>query len=360
MPNSKNVLVCPLDWGMGHATRMVPVIDLLIKSGAKIFIGADKRPMAYLMQRFPGCSFIQLPGYSVNYPESGSMALSMIKAYPEMVAASKKAKQLLKKIITNNKIDIVFSDNRYELSSDQAYSVFITHQLNIQTPGLTVVGKPFINKKIYNFIRKFDELWIPDFEKEPSLSGVLSHVQKMPLNNFHFIGPLSRFSLVKPITPVETLDLLILLSGPEPQRTILEQKLIEQALAIDLKTVVLQGKPEDKDSFEVDKIKLVSHLPDEEIAGLISKAKHIVCRPGYSSIMDLAVFGKKAIFIPTPGQTEQEYLAKRFREKGICYSTKQQSINLDAALIESVRYSGFQSSSGLKNLEKRITDLLSK
>jgi uncharacterized protein (TIGR00661 family) len=360
MSKSKKILVCPLDWGLGHATRLVPVIDQLLKLGADVFIGADNRPFAYLRQRFPECTFIQLPGFSVRYPANGSMALAMIKSYPEMLSTSKKAKLLLEEIIKENKIDIVISDNRYELSSDLAYCVFITHQLNIQTPGLSKVGKPFITKKINSYIRNFDELWIPDFEKEPSLSGKLSHNLKLPVNNFHFVGPLSRFSLVKAKPSSEKPGLLVLLSGPEPQRTLLEELLINQAVHSGIKTTILQGKPESAGSSENRNVKLISHLPDDELVWLIKEAKTIISRPGYSTIMDLAVLGRKAIFIPTPGQTEQEYLANRFMKTGICYYSNQSGFKLDEALKQSEQFIGFAPIKNTPNLEKTIGELFLK
>lgn len=360
MAKTKNILICPLDWGLGHATRLVPIIDLFIKKGATVFIGADNRPLAYLKQRFPELRFIRFPGFVPKYPANGSMALAMLKSYPEMVSESKKAHTLLQKLIRKNDIDIVISDNRYELSSKLAYTVFITHQLNIQTPGISFVGKPFINKKINSYIRKFDELWIPDFNEEPSLSGRLSHTSKMPISNFHFVGPLSRFSLVKPKPSSEKPRLLVLLSGPEPQRTLLEQLITEQALETELKTIILKGTPEFADTVEIKNVKKIPHLPDDEIAILIKNAQTIITRPGYSTIMDLAVLGKKAIFIPTPGQTEQEYLAKRFMKMGICFSSRQAGFNLDQALQQSEKFIGFAPIKNTPNLEKTVGDLFLK
>jgi uncharacterized protein (TIGR00661 family) len=360
MSKTKNILICPLDWGLGHATRIVPVIDLLLKKGSRVFIGADNRPLAYLKQRFPEANFIQFPGFVPKYPVKGSMAVAMLRSYPKMIAEAKKSHSLLQGLVRENNIDIVISDNRYELSSRLAYTVFITHQLNIQAPGISSLGKPFINNKINSYISKFDELWIPDFKEEPNLSGRLSHSTKMPVSNFHFVGPLSRFSLVKPKPSSEKPEFLILLSGPEPQRTILEQKLIEQAMDSGLKTVVLQGKPEASENVEIKNVKLVSHLADEEFAGLIETAEIVICRPGYSTIMDLAVLGKKAIFIPTPGQTEQEYLAKKFITTGICYSSTQSGFNLKQAIRKNREFIGFAPTKNTSNLEKTVNELFLK
>lgn len=359
MAKTKNILICPLDWGLGHATRLVPVIDLLVEKGATVFIGADKRPLSFLKQRFPNLRFIQFPGYSPKYPENGSMALTMIKSFPEMLSESKKAHALLQELIKENEIDIVISDNRYELSSKLAYCVFLTHQLNIQTPGISRIGKPFIHKKINSYIRRFDELWIPDFEGEPNLSGRLSHSSKIPNSKYHFVGPLSRFSLVKPETSSEKPEILVLLSGPEPQRTLLENLLVDQALQLGMETLILQGKPELSETNEIENVKFIPHLQDKQLAGLIKNAGAIICRPGYSTIMDLAVLGKKAILIPTPGQTEQEYLAMVYKKSGLFYSEKQNDFNLKRALLENKNYTDFCLKTETQVLRKRINEILS-
>ena len=358
MPPQKTILVCPLDWGLGHATRMVPVIQLLLDKGAKVIIGADHRPLSFLMQRFPDCEFVKLPGFTPVYPKDGSMALVMLKSFPQMRAAAHKAHELLQKIIAEKQVDIVISDNRYELHSEKARSIFVTHQLDIATPGITAPAKPIIRGIIKQYIRKYDELWIPDFEEEPNLSGKLSHIKNMPVSHYHFIGPLSRFSLVNAEPRTEKTEILALLSGPEPQRTLLEDLLIRQIAASGKKAVILQGKPEETPEPQTGNIKLLPHLPDAKLAGLIKCAGTIISRPGYSTIMDLAVLGKKAVFIPTPGQTEQKYLAERFKNKKIFYSEPQKSFDLHRALKEQEKYKGLSMDLHFGGLKERIRSVL--
>jgi len=358
LAKNKTILICPLDWGLGHATRMVPVIDLFLKQNARVIVGADNRPLAYLQQRFPECEFIQFPGFEPFYPKSGSMAVAMLKAFPKMLAAAKSANRFLQELIFENKIDVVISDNRYELHSEQAYTVFITHQLNIKTPGITKPGKPLIKKIINDYIKKHNELWIPDFENRPNLSGDLSHIDKLPLKNHHFIGPLSRFSLINKPGPSKKIELLILLSGPEPQRSQLEEMLTKQVLATNYQTIILQGKPELTEEKTISNITIIPHLRDEMMAELITSAENIICRPGYSTIMDLAVLGKKAIFIPTPGQTEQEYLAARFKKEKLFYSETQKAFNLQPALSQQIDYPGNIHLSKSEHLNQRVEYLL--
>jgi len=358
LKNRRTILACPLDWGLGHATRMVPVIELLEKKGAKVVIAADNRPLEFLKQRFPELEFVKLPGFVPEYPEKGSMALSMMRSLPKMLRQAKNSNLLLQKLIQEKHIDTVISDNRYELYSGKVPSVFITHQLNIQTSGWQKLADPAIKKTINSYIKKYDELWIPDLEGEENLSGELSHIQTMPIENTHFIGTLSRFSNLKIKPATEKIDLLILISGPEPQRSLLEEMLIKQALQTNLKTVILQGKPEISAIVETDNIKVIPHLPDVELAGLIQSAKVVLSRPGYSTLMDLAVFEKKAVFIPTPGQTEQEYLAKRLLKQGLAFSQKQNEFDLTNALQQAEKFSGLTQLKSDDVLEKRIEKLL--
>lgn len=287
------------------------------------------------------------------------MTWAMIKAYPKMLKQAEISKKLLDEIILKKNIDIVISDNRYELYSKNAYCIFITHQLNIQTPGLTKIADFFIQNKINNYIKKFNELWIPDAEGEANLSGKLSHNIRFPNNNTFFIGPLSRFSLLPQNEIVKTNDLLVLISGPEPQRTILEKKLISQALESGLATVVLQGKPELYEVQQNKNVRIISHLNDTEIAGLINSSKIVIARPGYSTMMDLSIVGSKAILIPTPGQTEQEYLAEKYLKEKLFYSEKQKNFSLSRSLEKAKKYEGLSLTWDNKKLIERIEFLSS-
>ncbi len=358
MSTKKTILVCPMDWGLGHATRVVPVIEVLKKLPVKLIIGADNRPFEFLKQRYPELEVIKFPGYVPRYPVKRTMTLKMISEMPEMIRQADKAHLMLEELIDEKGIDLVISDNRYELWSKKVKTVFITHQLNIQTPKYGKVAKPALRQMIYSYIKKHDELWIPDFEGEPNLSGELSHIDKYPVENYHFIGPLSRFRYVTKKPVKKDIDLLIILSGPEPQRTILEVKLKDQAFRSGLQTVILQGRTEEKHHIRMENIEIFSHLPDDEFAGCLTAAKTIVCRPGYSGLMDLVWFGKKAVFIPTPGQTEQEFLAESLKQKGLYYYQNQKDFDLQQALARAESYTGMTMKNDIDVLEKRIDLLL--
>ena len=359
--NKKNILVCPLDWGLGHATRCVPLIHQFIAEGHQVIIGADNNPLAFLKQEFPQLKSITIPGYEVNYDEKGS-SLQLLYESIQFLKFIKKEHALIDAIVAEHNIDRIVSDNRYGLWSTKIESIIITHQLYVKAP----LGESFVHKKIEKLIRKFDQCWIPDVEGTPNLSGDLAHLK--PFNHSHqFIGPLSRFSALRALKherrstlKIEAeYDIIAIISGPEPQRTVFEKLVFNQLKQAHLKAVIVRGLPsqnvtanchpkpakgETKAAVKREEIssqsqndgtlKIFNHLPTEELFNYLQKSKVVVSRAGYSSIMDLATLGKKAILVPTPGQTEQEYLADYHIGKGTFYAQKQSEFDLEKAVQE--------------------------
>lgn len=335
MLKGKRILICPLDWGLGHATRCIPIIRLLLEKNAEVIIATDKQPLALLKKEFPSLKFIVFKGYEINYSRTNSMVLSMFFSIPKIIRAIKREHIELNRIIDENNIDVVISDNRYGCWSKKTKSIFITHQLMIKSP----FGENFLHHKILKYIKNFDECWIPDYEGADNLSGELSHKYKIPANTF-FIGPLSRFKFVKNLEM--EYDIMAIISGPEPQRSIFEKQVAEQIYKSDLKALVVYGIPEKEIKIETKQnVKMISHLSAIEMEECISKSKIIIARSGYSTIMDLATLGKKAFFVPTPGQTEQEYLAELLKSKKVSFFQNQKIFDLQLAMSESEKYSGF-------------------
>jgi uncharacterized protein (TIGR00661 family) len=355
LESKKRILVAPLDWGLGHATRCIPVIRQLLEQDAEVIIAADKRPLELLKNEFPTLEFIVLPGYNIHYPQKGSMALQMLWQIPKLLAAIKREHAQLEEIIKQKIIDAVISDNRYGLWSKQIPCIFITHQLFIKAPFGELILHT-INKR---YINRYTKCWVPDIEGTGNLSGELSHNKKISLNTF-FIGPLSRFS--SNVTATEKWDILAILSGPEPQRSVFEKIILDELRTTKLKCLVVQGIPEKNDSKKLSgHIEIVSHLNSTEMNKMIIASELIISRPGYSTIMDLSVLGKKAIFIPTPGQTEQQYLAKKLNEEKIALFVQQNKFNLTAALTKVKSYKGFTATQPENNtLKKGIENLLRK
>ncbi len=362
-------MVCPLDWGLGHATRCIPIIHEFLTNNYKVIISTSGKQKILLQQEFPNLTFLNLKGYGIEYPKSGSMALKMLLQLPKINAKIKEEHRWLAKIIDEHQIDLVVTDNRYGLWSNKVKSILITHQIFVKAP----FGGWMIEQILKRHFDNFDEIWIPDIQGENNLSGDLSH--KKPLSEkFKFIGLLSRFSnkiVTSSVPPFcgtyrEEFDFMAILSGPEPQRTIFEKLVIEQLQKTQLKAVVLRGLPETnvianceernrKQSARIneiassvllprndDRIKIFNHLETNEFLNYLQKSKIVISRSGYSTIMDLTVLGKKAILVPTPGQTEQEYLAKYHFKKGRFYTQKQPEFDLEKGLNESQNFRGIK------------------
>lgn len=359
MEKRKNILICPLNWGLGHATRCVPIINEFILQGANVIIAADKRPLAFLKMEFPDLQFIKFPAYEITYHKKGSFALRMFMILPKLVKGIREEHKILNELIDKYALDIVISDNRYGLWNKKVKRIFITHQIYIKSP----LKLKFFDWVLFNinklFIRNYNECWVPDIEGNMNLSGELSHKNKLPIETC-FIGPLTRFKSFDNKLVTEEFDLLVLLSGPEPQRSIFEELVLKELKNSVLNVVIVRGIPDEKlqTDFQRQNIKVYSHLPTDKLQDLIMKSKLILCRSGYSTIMDLAESGKKAILVPTPGQTEQEYLANYYLSKKYYYSVSQKEFNLDEAIIKSKDYTGVKLENSYLKLRERINSLL--
>lgn len=321
------ILIAPLDWGLGHATRCIPIICNLIERGHTVLIAAEGPIKKLLEQEFPDIECLPLKGYRIRYAKRKStLGFSIIRQIPKIIRIINFENKWLKRIIEEKKIDIVISDNRFGLYNKNVNCVFITHQLLIKSPFL----QSFLQKLNYRFINRFDECWVPDFCDEPSLAGILSHPIKMPSIPVRYLGLLSRF---KKTIEQDSKHLLILLSGPEPQRTILEQQIVKQLAFFSNPILIVRGLPGSKDILEVQKnVKYVNHLAAKELEEAIRSSQFVIARSGYSTVMDLIKLQKKTILIPTPGQTEQEFLARHLFNRKMAFTVEQENFDLENAL----------------------------
>lgn len=338
------ILVSPLDWGLGHATRCVPIIRYLKEKGAEVIIGADGRPLELLKKEFPRLDFVRMPGYRVRYRKNWPATVSIAMSVRNILTGIRKENLQLQQLIKEKKLDAVISDNRYGLYSVSIPSVFITHQIAIRSP----LAENILYSMNISRIRNFSECWIPDLPGEPNLTGSLSHGKDLP-DLCTFIGPLSRFSGKRSADVSKgSVKYLFIVSGPEDQRTHFEnflRRLIGDLIQNEMpqgSIVLVRGVSEGPVVKKTNgPITEYSHLPADELGDLIAGSDLVIARSGYSTIMDLAALGKKTILIPTPGQTEQEYLADKFSKERIAYSASQNKFDLQKALRESSDYSGF-------------------
>ena len=275
--------------------------------GWELTLAAEGNIAALLTKEFPALRVIPLKGYRITYPNKGALFIpKILLQVPKILHSIKNEHQWLDHQLDNNQWDLIISDNRYGLYTNKTKTVFITHQLGIIS-GFGRLGDVLLRSMLYRWINRFNTCWIPDAQGQINIAGKLSHPLSMP-NHYAFIGPLSRLKNA----PVLADDhLLVLLSGPEPQRTILEKKLIDQLSNTDQTVIFVRGLPSGAALMHNrGRIRFENHLDANTLSEMISSAKMVICRSGYSSVMDLLKLKKRALLIPTPGQTEQVYLAK--------------------------------------------------
>jgi hypothetical protein len=378
-PSAPRILISPLDWGLGHATRCIPIIKELLTLKCEVIIAASGDQKALLEQEFPSLSFVGLPGYGVKYGKNRAFTVGKIMFFlPKILIRIKKENTWLKAFIRLERPDAIISDNRYGLHHRGVFSVFITHQLHIKTPFGKWADR-WLQRLNYRAIGRFSACWVPDWDAADAgdagdagravqmipLAGELSHPQVLPSIPLRYIGPLSRFSpptgpqagsptgvpANRPATPPTNSafsDLLVLLSGPEPQRSIFEKRILQELRPFKGRAILVRGLPQGKAAGVSDAdglppvlppdLHIYNHLPAAELNHVLCGAALVLSRPGYSSVMDLFRMGKKCIFIPTPGQTEQEYLGAYLSGKQLALTVNQRDFHLADALKQAAAF----------------------
>ena len=322
--------MAPLDWGLGHATRCIPIINELIRLNCMVFIAAESAPAALLQLEFPQLTILPLQGYRMQYSRKKIlMPFKILIQLPKMIRSIYYEHRWLKKTIIEYSIDAVISDNRFGLYHSLIPCIYITHQLRIKT-GNRFTG--WLAQKIhYHFINKYSACWVPDAPGVHNLAGELSHPKKLPGVTVHYIGPLSRF--IKMELPLKY-TLAILLSGPEPQRTIFENQLLIDLANYKGSCLLIRGLPENTTIKQFNNANLTvhNHIAGADLNIALQQSALVISRSGYTTIMDLVKMHQKAILVPTPGQAEQDWLARYSFQKNYFYSACQHNFSLEGAL----------------------------
>lgn len=331
----KRILVAPLNWGLGHATRCIPIINALLHLGFAPIIASDGSALALLKKEFPELPFETLPEYAITYPKNSAFfKWKLLCDAPFILKSIKKEQRTTDALVLKYGLSGIISDNRLGVYSSSVPSVYITHQLEVISGNTT-----FFSSKIHqHFINRFAECWIPDFETEPHLSGAMGHPSAIDLP-LKYIGPLSR--LQKQALP-KRYAVMIVLSGPEPQRQYLESELVAAFKTCEKPILIVKGVIAPQQTVtQKGLFTSYNFMQTDALENAINSSDIIVSRSGYTTIMDLAKLNKKAFFIPTPGQFEQEYLAERLEALKIAPFCKQGAFK--AALLDTLKnYSGFQ------------------
>jgi UDP-N-acetylglucosamine transferase subunit ALG13 len=350
----KRVLVAPLDWGLGHATRCIPVIRELIAQKCDVVIAGSGASLELLRAEFPSLQNVTLPGYNPVYPTNGSMVWKMASQLFKFIHVIKQEHVAIEDIVKTYKIDYIISDNRYGCWSTQVPAVFITHQSNILMPKRFGWLQGVVRNANENQMKKFSSCWIPD-DPNLLLSGDLTSFGTLSEKiDTKFIGLLTRFQ--RSASTQIMYDVAAIFSGPEPQRTILENIVLPQLQASCLRYFVVRGAP---GAGEQESVHVRNYMTSADLQHLIQSSNVIIARSGYSTLMDMSCLAKKVIFVPTPGQTEQQYLAKKLMAKRIAYAVDQNNFDLDKALSEVQSFTGFPGiPSNQKLLKSAVEDLL--
>lgn len=334
LPSSGRILIAPLNWGIGHASRCIPLIKQLQQKDYEPIIASDGEALLLLNKVFPEIKSRKLPSYNVQYTKNPSwFLLNLFKQLPKFINTYRKERRILKRIIEEENIEGIISDNRFGIYHSNIPSIYITHQIQVKS-GIWTFFTTIFHRYI---ISKYDKVWIPDVEKSPNLSGDLSH--GVSINKpYSYIGILSQFQKqTKPIA----FDILVLLSGPEPQRSLLEKNLLKQFQDASKCICFVKGKIEKEvKKNQKGNLTIYNFLLKEELELVINQSELVIARSGYSTIMDLASLNKKAFFIPTPGQTEQIYLANHLKKLNIANNSVQKNF-CPAMLNKLQNYTGF-------------------
>ena len=328
--------MAPLDWGLGHATRCVPVIKEFLRQGAQVELAVAQSYAPLYREIFPDLIHRPAPSYGIVYPKHGfNMGLWLLKNSAHLNKVIEYEHHYAEEMVRRHGYDILFSDNRFGFYSDRAFSIYMTHQCRIAFP--TIFSK-FEGIGIHWHRRRmarFSQVWIPDLEDAPGYAGAMSHVKSISLP-VRYVGPLSRFTELESLSEKESetpkdLNVVAVISGVEPARSAFERKLRELLPQVPGNHVMILGKPgAEKKSWVEGNVQFFSHLETAEFARTVRRARWIVSRGGYSTVMDMAVLGASCIFVPTPGQYEQVVLSHALSRAGYATDISAGKLNLES------------------------------
>jgi uncharacterized protein (TIGR00661 family) len=351
------IIYAVCSWGLGHSTRSLPVIRKLIDENNSLTIISSGRSLDLLKKELGNnASYVDIVDYPMLLSENARqfMAKSMIY-WPLFIKRIESGLIKLNRLLEKKKYDLIVSDGRYDMYSKKIPSFFISHQIRIMNPlriRMFETGSELFN---LFFFKRFSGVIVPDYRKD-SFSGDLSHnLRKIDGNMLHYVGVLSDFSKK---TVKKDVDYLISISGPEPQRSVLEEKLSSQIRNLEGNIVMTLGKTEKTSKMEQENITTYSFLTKVKREELLNRAKLVIARSGYSTIMDLGCIGAKALLIPTPGQIEQEYLGEYHNTSGTFYSVKQSKVQVKEDVEVAKKTTGITRTSDVNRTVENILNIL--
>lgn len=330
----KKILVAVLDWGLGHATRSLVLIQALRQRGCTVAVASSGNALLLLRKELPEAQAFELPAYNPVYPQNSAMVFKMGSQLPHFIRVINNEQKEIERLAAAHSFDLIISDNRYGAYSNTVKSIFITHQVQVLMPSAFKWMQPAVNYFNRRQISRFTACWVPAPETNP-------FPELMPPTESYvcYIGYLSRLEVMQ--LPVKY-DLMVICSGPEPQRTIFEKLVLKELPKLKGRVLLVRGRPDLQAGDHIDgDVQMVNYLNGHEMSTALAQSRLVLTRPGYSSIMDLGKLGKKAIFVPTPGQTEQEYIGDVLMKEKTALCVQQNSFNLLQAMEQARKYKGF-------------------
>ncbi len=349
----KKVLISPLDWGLGHATRMIPIIDAFLSGNWEVELATSGPAYDLLKKHYPKLALYRIASYNIRYSKHSLLTLKLFAQAPAMWKGMRAEHKWLTEYVQKHNPDLIISDDRFGVYNKKVESWYMTHQIRVLMPWYLKPFESLIRFFHKIIINQYDKCLVPDFETQ-SLSGVLSHKKRNFSYPVKYVGALSRFYNLNIDMPDELPDVLAIVSGQEPQRSILLNKLINLYRNFNGKVFIVAGQPDKKEIVEYGSVRVFPHMNSDELAALMKYTPVLICRSGYSSLMDIFFLKRKAILIPTPGQTEQVYLGKYFAEtfgfKTINQSALKSLDKLDAKYCNEWKHPNMQSESIFESL----------
>jgi UDP:flavonoid glycosyltransferase YjiC (YdhE family) len=356
----KHILVSPLSWGLGHATRDLPIIRHFLARGHHVTVAAEGRALALLAQEAPQCDFVELKDYPQPYSASRYFVPKFLAMAPTMLRGIAREKTRVERLLGDRPFDLILSDNRFNVRSPDIPSFVISHQLRFMTPPHAHRFELVTEYFNYRYLRPFDRIIVPDTaDPEANLAGRLAHdLRWLPATGkVYYAGILS--STQRMDVP-QDVDIFFSISGPEVQRVLLEKIVLDQVGRLkEDRIVITLGKPEARQVYQLsDRVAVHSFLDRAGQQEMMNRAKFVVCRSGYTTVMELAELGRKALLTPTPGQTEQEYLSRYYEQRGYFHSVSQYELDFVRDIEKARRMTGVPFPGNTQaNVERLYRDL---
>jgi len=351
------ILFGVFDWGLGHATRDIPLIEELLKEKNRVDIISTGWALKLLKVHFKGrCRYFDVPSITSPYQGRTSIFLfNFISIIPQMLVSLRKIRKLSRRIIKEGGYDKIVSDCRYDVHDQKDNSYLINHQLRFKSVFFTEI---FTDLWLAYIMKPYGKILVPDFPGE-GLTGRLSHgLPFVDKNRIEYLGILSA---MKRKNVKKDIDYFISLSGPEPQRTMLEKQILQKADMLHGKIILAGGNPDAEHSFVSNKVKFHSFLSPRQQEDCMNRAKFLIIRSGYTTIMELCELGiKSALLIPAPGQTEQEYLADLYERRGYFHHQHQNRPSIVKDIEKSRDFKGFRIPWSTKESVMKFMDILKK